>query len=94
MVSSRLHGVIFMDNEKVKIELITTAIYEDGKVSTEDSEWNWYDLDFNYDEENDCCYIPEGWWEYRHYNDDDVFNNPIDDEVTHWMPLPEIPKED
>ena len=83
-----------MDNEKVKIELITTAIYEDGKVSTEDSEWNWYDLDFNYDEENDCCYIPEGWWEYRHYNDDDVFNNPIDDEVTHWMPLPEIPKED
>lgn len=33
-------------------KLITTAIYEDGKVSTED------------------------------------------DEVTHWMPLPEIPEED
>lgn len=81
----------YYDNE---YKLITTAIYEDGKVSTEDSEWNWYDLDFNYDEENDCCYIPEGWWEYRHYNDDDVYNNTIDDEVTHWMPLPEIPKED
>ena len=55
---------------------------------------NKYDLDFNYDEENDCCYIPEGWWEYRHYNPDDVYNNTIDDEVTHWMPLPEIPEED
>lgn len=72
--------------------VITTAMYEDGTISTEDSEWNWYDIDFIYDEENDVQYIPEGWWEYRHYNPDDVYNNAIDDEVTHWMYLPEPPK--
>lgn len=72
--------------------ITTTAIYEDGTMSTQDSAWNWYDLDFDYDEENDQYLIPEGWWEYRHYNPDDVYNNMIDSEVTHWMPLPEPPK--
>lgn len=64
------------------------AMYEDGKMSTEDSYWNWYDVDYDYDAENDLYLIPEGWWEYRHYNGDDVFNNAVDDPVTHWMPLP------
>lgn len=75
-----------------EVSIITTAIYEDGTMSTEDSYWNWYDIDFIYDEENDVQYIPEGWWEYRHYNPDDVYNNMIDDRVTHWMPLPALPK--
>ncbi len=73
-------------------KVITTAMYENGKVSTEDSNWCWYDLDFDYDEENDVYLIPEGWWEYRHYNPDDVLNNAVDDKVTHWMPLPDAPK--
>lgn len=74
--------------ERNGYSIITTAMYEDGTISTEDSNWNWWDLDFVYDKENDCYLIPEGWWEYRHYNPDDVCNNVIDDEVTHWMPLP------
>lgn len=73
--------------------IATTAIYEDGKMSTEDSIWNWYDLEFDYDEENDVYLIPEGWWEYRHYNPDDVYNNIIDDIVVAWQPLPELFKE-
>lgn len=32
--------------------------------------------------------IPEGWWEYRHYNPDDVYNCCLDDIVIGWMPLP------
>ena len=72
-------------------EVLTTAMYEDGTISTDDSAWNWYDLDFDYDEERDVYLIPEGWWEYRHYNPDDVYNNVVDDEVTHWLPLPEPP---
>lgn len=72
---------------------ITTAHYEDGNVFSEDSEWNWENLpDWGtYDEERDDYRIPEGWWEYRHFNPDDVYNNKIDCSVVGWMPLP--PKE-
>ena len=30
---------------------ITTAMYENGKVSTDDSTWFWYEMDFDYDED-------------------------------------------
>lgn len=76
-----------------KHTIITGGIYEDGTKNTEDSGWCWYDHDFKYNEELDAYIIPEGWWEYRHYNGDDVYNQPIDDKLTHWMPLPEPPKE-
>ena len=71
------------------------AIYEDGKMLTRDSAWNWSDIYCYglYDEEADDYYIPEGWWENRQFNPDDVYNNPVDCAVTHWMPLPEAPKE-
>ena len=74
--------------------IVLTGMYEDGSKNTEDSEWWWYDHDFKYDEELDAYIIPEGWWEYKHYNGDDEHNHPIDDCVTHWMPLPEPQKED
>lgn len=77
-----------MHGDTTEYVVITTAIYEDGKMSDEDSIWNWYDIEYNYDEKTDTNYLPEGWWEYRHYNGDDVYNNAVDDEVTHWMPLP------
>ena len=72
---------------------ITTAHYEDGNVFSQDSEWVWEDFyDWGtYDEERDDYRIPEGWWEYRHFNPDDVYNNKIDCTVVGWMPLP--PKE-
>ena len=72
---------------------ITTAHYEDGNVFSEGSEWNGENLpDWGtYDEERDDYRIPEGWWEYRHFNQDDVYNNKIDCAVVGWMPLP--PKE-
>lgn len=67
----------------------TTAMYEDGTVLENDSCWIWEDIEGEWDEENDCYIIPEGWWENRHYNPDDVYNNVIDDEVIAWHPLPE-----
>lgn len=72
---------------------ITTAYYEDGNVFSEDSEWNWEDLlDWGtYDEERDDYRIPKGWWEFRHFNLYDDYNNKIDRPVVGWMPLP--PKE-
>lgn len=74
---------------------ICPAIYEDGTVLTQDSIWNWYEMDSygTYSEENDDYYIPKGWWENRQFTPDDVYNNPVDCDVTHWMPLPAAPKE-
>lgn len=68
--------------------ITTTAMYEDGTVLENDSCWIWEDIDGEWDEENDCYIIPEGWWENRHYNPDEVYNNVIDDEVIAWQPLP------
>jgi hypothetical protein len=74
---------------------VIPAIYEDGKVLTQESAWNWRDIYCYglYDEEVDDYYIPEGWWEDREFNPDDVYNNPVDCAVTHWMPLPGAPEE-
>lgn len=70
--------------------IITPAIYEDGTMLEVDSKWNWYDIDWaGWDEEEDCGIIPEGWWENRHFNPDEVYNNPVDKDVIAWMPLPE-----
>ena len=71
---------------------ITTGMYEDGTKRTEDSNWWWEADGFEYDEERDDYIIPEGWWEYKHYNGDEQHNYAVDDEVTHWMPLPQPPK--
>lgn len=51
--------------------IMTTGMYEDGSINTEDSEWHWETDGFEYDENLDAHIIPEGWWEYKHYNDDD-----------------------
>ena len=68
--------------------ITTTAMYEDGTVLENDSCWRWEDIEGEWDEENDCYIIPEGWWENRHYNPDEVYNNVIDDEVIAWQKLP------
>lgn len=68
---------------------VTSALYEDGTMDEEDSRWHWEDIEYDYDEENDINYIPEGWWEYRHFNPDDVYNNCVDEIVVAWQPLPE-----
>lgn len=78
--------------------IVTPAIYEDGTMRENDSIWRWEDIDWaGWDEEEDCGIIPEGWWENRHFNPDDVYNNPVDRKVVAWMPMPESykpPKEE
>lgn len=70
--------------------IITPAMYEDGTMRENDSSWQWEDVDWaGWDDEEDCGIIPEGWWENRHFNSDEVCNSPVDQEVIAWMPLPE-----
>ena len=74
--------------------IVTPAIYEDGTMPEVHSMWIWEDIDYaGWDEEEDCGIIPEGWWENRHFNPDEVYNNLVDQRVIAWMPLPEPYKE-
>lgn len=69
---------------------ITTAHYEDGTILSQDSIFYWDELAAwgELDEEHDDYIIPKGWWEYRHFNQDEVYNNRVDYPVVGWMPLP------
>ena len=60
------------------------------KYSAETAVWD--DIDADYNEETDKYYFPEGWWEVVK-NWDDYSCVAIMDDVTHWMPLPEPPKD-
>lgn len=73
---------------------ITTAHYEDGTLLSQDSIFYWDELAAwgELDEEHDDYIIPKGWWEYRHFNQDEVYNNRVDYPVRGWMPLPEVQK--
>ena len=77
-------------------QFIATAIHEDGTLFVEDSDWNWNDIwEYGrYDEERDDYIIPEGWWESRCFTPDDVYNCPVDCEVTLWRPMLDPPKEE
>ena len=76
--------------EWIEKPIITPALYEDGTMLEIDSKWRWEDIDYaGWNEEEDCGIIPKGWWENRHFNPDEVYNNPVDREVIAWMPLPE-----
>lgn len=73
---------------------VVPAIYEAGEVLRGESVWNWNDIEEygGYNEKLDDWYVPTGWWENRQFTPDDVYNNPIDCKVTHWMPLPDAPE--
>jgi hypothetical protein len=59
--------------------------------TTED--WRDYEGDTEYDEENDCFWIKECWYEVNIVDDNP--NWQVDDDyiVTHWMELPTPPEE-
>ena len=75
------------------IPVISIAFHTDGKMNTEESGYNWdiNNVGMEYDEEADAYIVPEGWWEAVRYGEE---FSAVDDFVTHWMPLPEPPKEE
>lgn len=71
-------------------KFVAKAFYTDGKYTTEESNYIWDFENLQYDKENDAYVVPEGWWESADYSEE---FSAVDDEVTHWMELPELPKE-
>lgn len=73
--------------------VVMTAFYTDGKLHTEDSSFAWDSdcVEMEYCEETDDYIIPEGWWEAVECGDE---FSAVDLFVTHWIPLPEPPKEE
>lgn len=66
------------------------AMYEDGTISENDSNWAWFDIEYSsWNEDEDCGIIPEGWWEFTQFHPDCEFDCPVDEKVVAWMPLPE-----
>lgn len=64
------------------------------EVTTEDYGWQEYECDTEYDEEKDCFWISECWYESNVMEDNTNWIIDSDYEVTHWMQLPEGPKEE
>ena len=62
------------------------------EATTEDDGWRECEVDTEYDEEKDCFWIPECWWEVNSVEDNGNWIIDSDYEVTHWMPLPQPPK--
>ena len=58
------------------------GVYEDGEVKKCFSDYQW--------EDKDDSFIPEGWWENKHYNTDECYNNQVDDEVIAWQHIPQF----
>ena len=62
------------------------------EYSTEDYGWQEYEGDTEYDEEKDCFWIPECWYETNAVEENGNWIIDSDYIVTHWMPLPETPQ--
>jgi len=63
------------------------------EFTTEEYGWQEYEGETEYDEENDCFWIPECWYEVNSVEGNVNWVIDSDYDVTHWMPLPEPPKE-
>ena len=70
---------------------VCDAFYSEHFKEQRSTEYD--DIELDYDEETDEYYLPEGWWEVIRNWDEYGFVG-IADFVTHWMPLPEPPKEE
>ena len=72
---------------------VCCAMYVPENWYRQSSDFCWdFECCDDYDEEQDDFIVKQGWYESIH-NWDDYSVVGIEDIVTHWMPLPEPPKE-
>ena len=61
--------------------------------TTDDYDWRDCECDTEYDEEKDCYWVKECWYEVNVVDDNPNWIIDSDYNVTHWMPLPSFPTE-
>jgi hypothetical protein len=76
--------IVAVKDGKRKIILRAAWIPKHFEKHNGDDDW------FEYDEESDTYYTPEGWYEW---NDNEETHWNITGEIVAWMPLPEFPSD-
>lgn len=85
--------IVCCESQISKYKYVCCAFHIPENWYRESSKFNWfYDSCDEYDEEQDDYVVNKGWYESIH-NWDEYSTIGIDDAVTHWMPIPEPPKE-
>lgn len=75
---------------KIYRRVLKAVYFSDHNATVEDMGWNMYNGvpdEWEYDEEQDSWWIPQGWYETAD-NFVDYSYASIDDKVTAWMKLP------
>ena len=62
------------------------------EITTDEYGWTDGEYDTEYDEENDCFWISECWYECNAVEGNTNWVMDEDYTITHWMPLPQPPK--
>jgi hypothetical protein len=68
-------------------QVVIRAMHAPPKTLSEE-DYGEFLTDPDYDEATDTTYWPEGWYEC---NENEETHWQVHEEVTHWMPLPEVP---
>lgn len=95
MPESKTRVLVAVKTRNGKHAVLIACHVNAREVDSEDYEWQDAEIDWDYDEENDIYWVPECWYEGNFVEDNTswVIDEYADGIVTHWMPLPEPPKE-
>jgi len=86
-----LSVLVSLKSERGRTYITTACHIPEKTVLEEDFMHEDFHEDGIYDEEKDCYWTNSGWYEQQTSPE---VNWKLSDKVTHWMPLPEPPKEE
>lgn len=90
MPKSKIPVLVYFNNlDKKKIITIAEYIKEKEELEEDYLHPDFSDGLAEYDEINDCCWAPGGWYEIQNVSEVNWY---LGKNITHWMYLPKLPK--